>query len=95
MDPGRKLGFQCIQNNCSLEERYLDLTFPVSSDLSSADNLCKQFGSRSGSEVLQLLSCLIQLSMKFQLFIKTKIPINEKFLALSLSYVVFIMLINV
>ena len=33
--------------------------------------------------------------MKFQLLIITKIPTNEKVLALSLSDVVFIMLINV
>ena len=45
-----------------------------------------------GLEVIKLFSCSTQLSTKFQLLIKTKIP---KFLALSLSDVVFIMLINV
>ena len=49
---------------------------------------------RSGPEVIQLFSCSTQLSTKFQLLIKTKIP-TKKFLALSLSDVVFIMLINV
>ena len=36
-----------------------------------------------------------QLSMFFQLLIKTKIPTNKKILALSLSDVLFIMLIDV
>ena len=44
---------------------------------------------------LKLFSCSNQLSTKFQLLIKTKIPTLKKFLALSLSDVVFIMLINV
>ena len=37
----------------------------------------------------------MQLSTKFQLLIKTKIPKNKEFLAFNLSDVVFIMLINV
>ena len=41
--------------------------------LSSAVNLCKTFGSRSGPEVIKLFSCSTQLSTKFQLLIKTKI----------------------
>ena len=45
-----------------------------------------------GPEVLKLFSCSTQLCKKFQLLIKTKM---KKFLALSLSDVVFIMLINV
>ena len=63
----------------------------------------------SGPEVINLFSCSTkprsqkvyigfetQLSTKFQLLIKTKILINKKkFLTLSLSYIVFIMLINV
>ena len=48
-----------------------------------------------GPEVIKLFSCSTQLSTKFQLLIKTKIPTTEKFLALSLSDFVFIMLINV
>ena len=52
----------------------------------------------SGPEVIKLFSCSTQLSTKFQLLIKTKIPKNDdfdfKFLALSLSDV-FIMPINV
>ena len=48
-----------------------------------------------GHEIIKLFSCSTQLSTKFQLLIKTKIPTNEKFLVLSLSDVVFIMLINV
>ena len=40
------------------------------------------------------LSCSTQLSMKFQLLIKLKFQQIKKFLALSLSGVVFIMLIN-
>ena len=46
-------------------------------------------------KVIKLLSCSTQLSKKFQLLLKTKIPTNKEFLALSLSVVVFIMLINV
>ena len=46
-------------------------------------------------EVIKLVSCSKQLSTKFQLLIKTKITENFEVLALSLSDVVFIMLINV
>ena len=43
---------------------------------------------------MELFSCSTQLSTKFQLLIKTKIPINEEVsFASSLSDVVFIMLI--
>ena len=34
--------------------------------------------SNSGPKVIKLFLCSTQLSMKFQLFIKTKIPTNEK-----------------
>ena len=47
-----------------------------------------------GPGVIKLFSCSTQLSTKFQLLIKTKI-LTKKFLALSLSGVVFIKLINV
>ena len=51
---------------------------------------------RSDSEVIQLFLCSIHLSMKFQLLIRKMKYLNmKKFLALSLSDVVFIMLINV
>ena len=43
----------------------------------------------------KLFSCSTQLSKKFQRLIKTKIQTNEEVSALSLSDVVFIMLINV
>ena len=49
----------------------------------------------SGPEVIKLFSCSTQMSTKFQLLINTKIPTNEDVSALSLSDVVFIMLINV
>ena len=48
-----------------------------------------------GLEVIKLFSSSTQLSTKFQLLIKTKILTKKKFVALSLSDVVFIMLINV
>ena len=48
-----------------------------------------------GPEVIKNFSCSTQLSTKFQLPIKTKIPINEEFFALSHSDDIFIMLINV
>ena len=51
--------------------------------------------NRLGPEVIKLVSCLTQLSMKFQLLVKLKYWQMEKFLALSLSDVVFVMLINV
>ena len=35
-------------------------------------------GPSSGPEVIQLFSCSTQLSMKFQLLIKTKIQTNEE-----------------
>ena len=44
-----------------------------------------------GPEIIKLFSCSTQLSSKFQLLIKTKIPTNEEIS----SEVVLIMLINV
>ena len=50
----------------------------------------------SGPEFVKLFPCSTQLSSKFQLLIKKlNIPQMKKFIALSLSDVVFIMLINV
>ena len=46
-------------------------------------------------EVLKLFSCSTQLITKFQQLIKLKYRQMKKFLALGLSDVVFIMLINV
>ena len=51
--------------------------------------------NQSGPEVIKLFSCSSQLSTKFQLFIKLKYQQKKKFLTLSLSDVVFIMLINI
>ena len=48
-----------------------------------------------GCEVIKLFSCSTQLSTQFQLLIKLKYLQMKKFLALSLSDVVFIMLINI
>ena len=56
---------------------------------------CAQKFLLSGPEVIKRFSCSIQLSTKFQLLIKTKIPTNEEISRLSLSDVVSIMLINV
>ena len=47
------------------------------------------------SEVIKLFSCSTQLSTKFQLLMITKYLHIEMLLALSLSNVVFIMLIDV
>ena len=47
------------------------------------------------TEVIKLFSCSTQLSTKFQLLMKQKYRQMKKFLALSLSDVVFIKLINV
>ena len=44
---------------------------------------------------MKLFSCSSQLSTKFQLLIKLKYSQIKKFLGLTLSHVVFIMLINV
>ena len=49
----------------------------------------------TGPKGIKLSLCSTQLSMKFQLLIKTEIPKVKKFLALSLSDVVYIMLVNV
>ena len=57
--------------------------------------ICHLFASSTGPEVIKLFSCSTQLSMKFKLLIKTKYLELKQFLALSLSDVVFIMLINV
>ena len=45
--------------------------------------------------MIKVMSCSTQLSMKFQLLIKTKLLENKDFLALEYSDVVFILLINV
>ena len=50
---------------------------------------------RAGPEVIKLSPCSTQLSTKFQLLIKLQHRQIKKFLALSLSDVVFIMVINV
>ena len=49
----------------------------------------------SGPEGIKLFSCSTQLSTKFQLLIKLKYRQIKMILALGLSAVVFIMLINV
>ena len=49
----------------------------------------------AGPEVTKLFPCSTQLSMKFQLLIKTKILTNKEVSCLSLSGIVLIMLINV
>ena len=49
----------------------------------------------SGPEVIKLFSCSTQLSMKFQLLIKSKIGKIWTFIAFKHSDVVFIMLIKV
>ena len=49
--------------------------------------IINQFGPRSGPEIIKLFACLTQLSMKFQLLIKIKMPVRQikKFLTLILS----------
>ena len=54
----------------------------------------KQQKTRPGPEVIKLFSSSTQLSTKFQMLIKTKIP-TKNISYLSLSDVVFILLINV
>ena len=49
----------------------------------------------SSHEVIRLFSCSTQLSMKFQLLIKTKIKKSKIFSGLVHSVDVFILLINV
>ena len=51
--------------------------------------------STAGPKVINFFSCSTQLSTKFKLLKKLKYQQIKKFLALSLSDVVFIMLINV
>ena len=48
-----------------------------------------------GPEVIKQFLCSTQQSTKFQLLIKLKYRLMKKFFALSLSDVIFIMLINV
>ena len=52
-------------------------------------------GDNPGPEVIKLFSCSTQLSMKFKLLIKTKMPTYKEVSCYSLSDVVFFMLINV
>ena len=49
----------------------------------------------AGPEVIKLLSCSTQLSMKFQMFIKSQMLKIKTFLAFRCSNVVFITLINI
>ena len=56
---------------------------------------CRIIRSRPGPEVIKLFSCSTHLSMNFQLLIKLKYRQIKKFLALGLSGVLFIMIINV
>ena len=51
--------------------------------------------NRPCPEVIKLFSCSTQLSTKFQLLIKTKIPTNEEVSCFKSLIVVFIMLISV
>ena len=63
--------------------------------LSSSDKACI-FLSWPGLEVIKLFLCSTQLSMKFQLLIKsTMLKKKKNFLAFKLSGIVFIMPINV
>ena len=57
------------------------------------NDLNTESGIQVWPEVIKLFSCSTQLSTKFQLLIKTKIPTNKE--NFSLPDVVFIMLINV
>ena len=59
-------------------------------------NAVKQLAAIStGPEFTKLFSCSTQMSMKFELLIKLKYRQMKKVLDLSLTDVVFIMLINV
>ena len=49
----------------------------------------------TGPKIIKLFSCSTQLSMKLKLLRKTKLKANKNFHALSLSDVIFILLINV
>ena len=55
----------------------------------------RKITANNSPEVIKLFSCSTQLSMKFQLLNKLKYRQMKKFIALSLSDVVYIMLINV
>ena len=58
--------------------------------------IINRFNFIPGPQVIKLFSCSTQLSTKFQMLIKTKIPTNKEVsCCLSLSDGVFIMLINV
>ena len=86
-DPDSKIISACIKM-FGFSGKNLGPASALNSFLASGvDNLCKRFGARSGPEVLKHFSCSTQLSTKFQLLVKTKIPT-------SLSDVVFIMLIT-
>ena len=75
---------------------FLEMVF---SDFKSLSRVMRKLvTNKAGPEVLKLFSCSTQLSTKVQLLIKTKIPTNKEVLALtclSVSDVVFIMLINI
>ena len=64
-----------------------------SQNVALVGDLC--VASNTWPGVIKQFSCSTQLSRKFQLLIKTKIPINEEVSCFSLSDVVFILLINV
>ena len=62
---------------CFFTSRLLILS-PAIAILATADNLSKDKTSGLAPEVIKLFSCSSQLSTKFQLLIKTKIPTNEE-----------------
>ena len=49
----------------------------------------KVYSNDSGPEVKKLFSCSTELSMKFQLLIKTKIPVNKEFCFKSLKCCIY------
>ena len=88
---------QCVPNNLGFEQKYEKQYIPLQTPVS----LYKVRGywgvlqCESWSRCYKTFSCSIQLSMKFQLLIKTKMLKNKDFFCLIKSDDVFILLINV
>ena len=74
---------------------YVFLTLFAKNILAKISEFTVYVQEKTGREVTKLFSCSTQLSTKFELLIKLKYRQMKNVLALSLSDVVFIMLIHV
>ena len=64
----------CFSQKLKLKDFICDQSVIELNKLEPAHSLCKQFGPRSGPEVIKLFSYSTQLSIKFIMLINVKMP---------------------